>query len=74
MAYTPELSLKSSQTLRRIAWALDKPMTQALELIIQSFIISVDREKICSKCRDNSICQECIFNVHNHEVCNKVFQ
>ncbi len=74
MAYTPELSLKSSQTLRRIAWALDKPMTETLELIVRNFSTSLDRKKICSQCRDNSICQECVFNALNHKVCGQVFQ
>jgi hypothetical protein len=35
MAYTPELSLKSSCTLRRIAWALGIPMTQAIERVFE---------------------------------------
>ena len=35
MAYTPELSYQSSCTLRRIAWALDMPMTQAMERIFE---------------------------------------
>ena len=74
MAYTPELSLKSSQTLRRIAWALDKPMTKSLEDVLQSVTMFIDRKKICSKCKDNSICQECIFNEQNHKVCGQVFQ
>lgn len=74
MAYTPELSLKSSQTLRRIAWALDKPMTESLELLVLNFTMFINREKICSKCRDNSICQECVFNVQKHQVCPKTFQ
>ena len=74
MAYTPELSLKSSQTLRRIAWALDKPMTKTLEIVIQNITMFIAREKICSKCKDNSICQECIFSDKNHKVCNQVFQ
>ena len=34
MAYTPELSDKSSCTLRRIAWFLNIPMTTALEQIV----------------------------------------
>lgn len=72
MAYTPEMSLKSSQTLRRIAWALDKPMTQSLELVVQNFTMFINREKICSKCKDPSICQECIFSNQNHKVCSKI--
>ncbi len=35
MAYTPELSLESSRTLRRIAWALGVPMTQAIERVFE---------------------------------------
>ena len=31
MAYTPKLSYQSSCTLRRIAWALNIPMTKAIE-------------------------------------------
>ena len=31
MAYTPELSMKSSSTLRRISWALGVPMTKGIE-------------------------------------------
>jgi hypothetical protein len=45
MAYTPELSLKSSQTLRRIAWALDKPMTKSLELLVLNFTMFIDRKE-----------------------------
>ena len=33
MAYTPQLSYQSSCTLRRIAWGLNIPMTQALERV-----------------------------------------
>jgi len=35
MAYTPELSLRHSCTLRRLAWALDMPMTKAIERIFE---------------------------------------
>lgn len=34
MAYSPPLSYQSSCTLRRLAWALKIPMTQALEEVI----------------------------------------
>jgi len=30
MAYTPELTAQHSATLRRIAWALQMPMTKAI--------------------------------------------
>jgi recombinational DNA repair protein RecR len=62
MAYTPELSMKSSQTLRRIAWALNKPMTTTIEEIMIGMANILNKEKICSLCRDKTICNECTFN------------
>ena len=62
MAYTPELSYKSSCTLRRIAWALDVPMTQAMERVFDHIPEIVDRKKVCDGCRDKTRCDECAFN------------
>ena len=62
MAYTPELSYKSSCTLRRIAWALGVPMTQAMERVFDHIPEIVDREKVCEGCRDKTRCDECAFN------------
>ena len=71
MAYTPELSLKSSQTLRRIAWSLEKPMTQTMEIVVKNITMFIDRKKVCSKCKDNSICKECVFSKQKHKARNK---
>jgi len=63
MAYTPELSSKSSSTLRRLAWALDVPMTQAIERVFEHLPLILDRGKVCEACRDKSKCQqECFFS------------
>ena len=62
MAYTPELSMQSSRTLRRIAWALDMPMTKALEKVFEFLPEILDREKVCQKCRDKTKCSDCEFN------------
>ena len=51
MAYTPELSQDYSGALRRIAWALDLPMTTALEEVI----FQIGREV------DNSFYDRCLF-------------
>ena len=67
MAYTPELSLESSQTLRRIAWALDKPMTQTLEIVMRDITLFINPQKVCEKCKDDSLCSVCIFSPHNHQ-------
>ena len=45
MAYTPELSYKSSCTLRRIAWALGMPMTEAIDWVFEHLPKVLDKEK-----------------------------
>ena len=62
MAYTPELSDKSSCTLRRIAWALGIPMTEAIERVFEHMPAILDKAKVCQGCRDRSRCRECSFN------------
>ena len=64
MAYTPELSMKSSSTLRRISWALDVPMTLGIEFVFEYLPKILDREKVCERCRDKSKCPRCAFNIH----------
>jgi len=64
MAYTPELSAKNSCTLRRIAWALDMPMTKAIEAVFDYLGKTLDKNKICERCRDKTRCADCIFGRH----------
>lgn len=61
MAYTPELSGKSSCTLRRIAWALGVPMTRAIEEVFDYLPYILDRKKVCELCKDKTRCPECVF-------------
>ena len=61
MAYTPELSLESSRTLRRISWALRVPMTKGIEYVFDYLPKILDREKVCRGCRDRSKCSGCVF-------------
>jgi hypothetical protein len=61
MAYTPELSQRYSGTLRRIAWAFEIPMTQAIEGLLNYVTRFIDRNKVCEACRDNSFCERCLF-------------
>ncbi len=65
MAYTPELSYRSSCTLRRIAWALNIPMTKGMERVFDHLAEILDREKVCEGCRDKSKCDDCVFNNKN---------
>ena len=65
MAYTPKLSCQSSCTLRRIAWALGLPMTKAIERVFDHMPLILDKEKVCQGCRDNTRCDDCVFNNKN---------
>ena len=65
MAYTPELSQIGSGTLRRLAWYVGKPMTKSLEMLIELMAMKMAEMRpgeVCSKCKDNSICEVCPFN------------
>ena len=67
MAYTPELSMKSSCTLRRISWALGIPMTKGIERVFEHLPRILDRDKVCEACRDKSKCCECLFSTHQRK-------
>ena len=65
MAYTPELPQISSATLRRFAWYVGKPMTKSLEMLIELTAMKMAEMRpgeVCSKCKDDSICEICPFN------------
>jgi len=61
MAYTPELNQKNSAILRRIAWALNIPMTMAMEEVFIHLCKAIDKTLICPSCRDKTRCDECGF-------------
>ena len=62
MAYTPELSFRNSCNLRRLAWSLNKPMTQTLEIVVEEYSKAQKREQVCILCRDKTKCDHCLFN------------
>jgi len=62
MAYTPELCQEHSCTLRRIAWALEMPMTKAMDAVFDYMEKIVDSKKVCEACRDRTRCRDCVFN------------
>jgi len=54
MAYTPELSPEAAWTLRRIAWAMGVPMTEAMELVFEQLPRLLDKKKVCAGCKDKT--------------------
>jgi hypothetical protein len=65
MAYTPELNDASAATLRRLAWAVGKPMTQTMNAIFMKLPSMCDKQKICECCKDPSICYRCGFAIES---------
>jgi hypothetical protein len=62
MAYTPELNQFYSAVLRRIAWAMNLPMTKAQTEIFDYLGRMIAAPKVCEFCRDDSFCHQCPFN------------
>ena len=62
MAYTPEYSQRQSAVLRRIAWAMKIPMTQAQAVVFDFAVNALQQKTICEACRDQSFCSQCPFS------------
>ena len=74
MAYTPELSLRGSATLRRLAWFLGAPMTRSLEFLVEVAAMKTSQMKpgaVCEFCRDQSKCSICAFNTSESTIEDK---
>ena len=61
--YTPQFSETASVSVRRFAWFLNKPMTEAIEKIILLLPFIMDSQKVCQACKDNGKCGTCAFNI-----------
>ncbi|MCX5814172.1 MAG: hypothetical protein NT178_16755 [Proteobacteria bacterium] len=66
MAYTPELSQHASSLLRRIAWAIGRPMTKTIEMIFEQLPKFIKKEEVCNRCRDKTLCGGCGFNQNRY--------
>jgi hypothetical protein len=60
--YTPQFSYMSSVAVRRIAWALDVTMVEAVQHVFAYLPQLLDNHKICLSCKDNTKCVACIFS------------
>jgi len=66
--YSPQFSELAAVSVRRLAWALEKPMPYAVDHIIGLLPSVVDSSKVCLSCRDSSKCAACIFgNLSNKQ-------
>jgi len=59
MAYTPELNKQACCTLRRIAWALNLPMTKVINEIFTIIPQLTSKDAVCTACKDKTKCELC---------------
>jgi len=65
MAYTPELSMNGSSTLRRLTWFQCHPMTKILEILVAVAAKRIAKNEpgaVRSACKDQSKCSVCAFS------------
>jgi hypothetical protein len=60
--YTPQFSTPATIAVRRLAWAMDCQMTQAIDKMIRLLPEVFDSGIVCRRCKDSSKCQSCVFN------------
>ena len=61
--YTPQFSALASVSVRRLAWAMGKPMSAAVDRIVKLLPYIVDSSKVCNVCKDKTKCQGCVFHI-----------
>ncbi|MDR0474458.1 MAG: hypothetical protein LBH43_12395 [Treponema sp.] len=59
--YSPNFSELAAVAIRRLAWAMGGNMGQAVDAITSLLPASIDSEKVCAACKDNTKCKACIF-------------
>jgi len=60
--YSPQFSEMASVSVRRLSWAMNMSMVQAVNELVSYLPQLVVNSKICLACKDNTKCQGCIFN------------
>jgi hypothetical protein len=59
--YSPNFSELAAVAVRRLAWAMDANMRQAVDAMVLLLPSRINVEKVCSACKDKSKCTVCIF-------------
>ncbi|MDR0496217.1 MAG: hypothetical protein LBH42_01230, partial [Treponema sp.] len=59
--YSPQFSQLAAVSVRRLAWAMGKPMPAAVDLMVQLITSIVDPAKVCLACQDKTRCRFCGF-------------
>jgi hypothetical protein len=59
--YSPSFSELAAVSIRRLAWAMNKNMGLAVDLMVLLLPANIKTEKVCAACKDTSKCSACIF-------------
>ena len=59
--YSPQFSEQASVSVRRLAWAIGKPMPAAVDHMVSLIASIVDTKNICFACLDKTRCLSCGF-------------
>ena len=59
--YSPQFSELAAVSVRRLAWAIGKPMPAAVDEMVKLLPSIIDSAKVCLACKDNTRCQSCGF-------------
>jgi len=68
MGYGPRLRPCTCISLKRLAWAMNLPMSLTLENIIKIIPRLIESKVICNGCRDATACDDCYFNPDNKPI------
>ena len=60
--YSPQFSQLAAVSVRRLAWALNKPMPATVDFMVKLMPSFLTPSKVCQSCKDKSACQICIFS------------
>jgi hypothetical protein len=63
--YSPPFSGLAVVSVRRLAWAMGKPMSSAVDLMVRLVPSVLDPAKVCLACKDKSKCELCAFRQAN---------
>jgi hypothetical protein len=59
--YSPQFSQLAAVSVRRLAWAMGKPMPAAVDIMVQLMPHVLQPSKVCLLCRDKTKCSACVF-------------
>jgi hypothetical protein len=57
--YVPKISPVCLCRLRRIAWAVDQPMTRTLDRFVEFISRHINQQAVCNACLDSTQCEIC---------------